>query len=305
MISETNEQGLRDIGNNLEYKRFANGEELTGSIQQVQSELFEPTALNFSGPTLPAPVASSPDAFSLPLRPDSDNNPRTGISAPSGAGLEYSIIDTDYGTVEGVFRSIETKGDLDLISQPEVLVANTASASIKAGTKLPYQTVDDKTFVNLVVSWKDVGVNMTLIPTIMDDYVKLDLAELNVSDRLKPVLSRGLELPVFSTRAQTGLVIVPNGQTLVIGGLSSRTITQSEQRIPLLGDLPIIGMPFRKRLNEAEITSLLIFVRPTIVDLRALSEEGTSALEFWRGRGNQWENATRIEAEIDRMKEGL
>ncbi len=307
-LSETNEEGLRDLGNNLTYKRFVDGKEQSGSVQQVESQVFNPTTgENFLGPTLPAPVASSPDGFAAPLRPDNDNNPRTGIPSPSGSGMTYSIVQDDYGTLEGVFRAIETKSDVALISKPELLVVNGGTAEIRAGTQLPYQTVAyPKGPPQLSVQWKDIGVNMQLVPTILgNDYVELDLAELNVSDRLQPVISRGVELPVFSKRSQTGVVVVPDGQTLVIGGLSSRSVKRSEQRVPLLGKIPLLGMPFRKRISNADVTHLLVFVSPTIVDLRALTEKATSALEFWQERGSEWDNKERIEDEIKKMEHDL
>ncbi len=305
-ISETNEQGLRDMGNNLEFKRFFRGKEMSSSLQQVQSRVFDPLSGNFFGPTLPMPVASAPDNFKPALRPDNDSNPRTSTPVPSGFGINSTILNSDVGTLESTFRALENRGDLDLISQPEILVNSGAAATIKSGTRLPYQSIIGQTTVsNLMIEWKDTGVNMVITPTVLGDAIGIMFTELNVSDTLKPVQSRGLELPSFSKRSQTGEVVVPNGQTLVVGGLSSRSIISSEQRIPLLGDLPVVGVPFRKRLSKAKITTLLIFVRPTIVDLRALSKEGASAMEFWKERGNSWTNKDRIESEIKRMGEGF
>lgn len=294
------------MGNNLEFKRFFKGNELSGSLQQVQSRVFDPASGNFFGPTLPMPAASAPDTFKPSLRPDNDNNPRTSTPVPTGFGINSTILSSDLGTLETTFRALENRGDLDLISQPELLVNNGAEATIKSGTRLPYQTVIGQTSAtNLMIDWKDTGVNMKITPAIVGDAIGITFTELNVADTLKPVQSRGLDLPSFSKRSQTGEVVVPNGQTLVIGGLSSRSIVSSEQRVPFLGDLPVIGAPFRKRLSKASITTLLIFVRPTIVDLRTLSKEGSSAMEFWKERGNEWTNRERIESEIKQMGEGF
>jgi len=305
-ISETNEQGLRDMGNSLEFKRFFKGKETSGSLQQVQSRVFDPASGNFFGPTLPMPVASAPDNFKPALRPDNDNNPRTSTPVPSGFGINSTILNSDVGAIESTFRALENRGDLDLISQPELLVESGKEATIKSGTRLPYQTLIGQTSVtNLMIEWKDTGVNMKITPAIVGDAIGINFAELNVADTLKPVQSRGLDLPSFSKRSQIGEVVVPNGQTLVIGGLSSRSIVSSEQRVPLLGDLPVLGVPFRKRLSKAKITTLVIFVRPTIVDLRALSKEGSSAMEFWKERGNEWTNRDRLEREIKLLGEGF
>jgi Flp pilus assembly secretin CpaC len=75
--------------------------------------------------------------------------------------------------------------------------------------------------------------------------------------------------------------------------------------VPVVGRIPLLGMPFRKRRNEVNVTTLLVFVSPTIVDLRHLSEESSSALNFWRERGTEWVSTQRIDAEIEAMQDEL
>ena len=306
-ISEMNEIGLRQLGANLNYSRFVRGVEQSGSLQQISTNVID-TQGEFSRVTLPAPTSLPPNPpFSPPLRPD--ENPGTaGIQSRQGAGLEFSVINPGYGTVDGVFRSIETKADVDLISKPELLVMNSATATIKAGGQVPYQSVqyDAKGVPNLGIAWRDIGVNMEITPTIMpNDTVQLMLTELEVSEIQRIENLRGVDLPVFSKRSQTGVVYVPNGQTLVIGGLSSRSERKLERRVPVVGRVPLLGMPFRKRRNEVNVTTLLVFVSPTIVDLRHLSEESSSALNFWRERGTDWVSTQRIDAEIEAMQDEL
>jgi type II secretory pathway component GspD/PulD (secretin) len=115
---------------------------------------------------------------------------------------------------------------------------------------------------------------------------------------------RGLDLPVVSTRSQTGRVTLPNGQMLVIGGLTSRVVRKSERRVPVLGRIPVVGIPFRSRTSEAQIKGLIIFVRPTIVDLRELSPRAESAMAFWRKQSAEWKNRTAIEQEIASLQDG-
>jgi type IV pilus assembly protein PilQ len=154
------------------------------------------------------------------------------------------------------------------------------------------------------VTWRQVGVNLSIQPVILDDdMIEINLAKLNVVDRLPSSPIRGIDLPVFSTREQTGQVLVPNGQTLVIGGLSTRNVTKTERRIPLVGKMPVLGAPFRGRRVEARNSHLLIFLSPTIVDLRNLRPEAISALNFWREE--KWKNLDRIEQEIEIMEDEL
>lgn len=300
-ISETSEQGLRQLGANLNFTRFVRGVEQSGSVQQVSTNVFDPIG-DFGGVTLPVPDQS---LFTAPLRPDEDNNVANGVQSRSGFGLTANVIDSDTGTIDAVFRATERQADVDLISKPELLVVNDGTATIKAGGQVPYQdvTTDAKGNSQLQVTFGDTGVNLVMKPTIQsNDFIKLHITQLEVTDIDRIESIRGVDLPVFSKRSQTGIVTVPNGQTLVIGGLSSRVVRRTERRVPVLGKLPILGMPFRSRESEADITHLLIFVSPTVVDLRNLSKQGFNALNFWKERGSQWDNTERIEREIEAMQ---
>jgi type II secretory pathway component GspD/PulD (secretin) len=283
----------------LNYTRFVRGKEQSGSLQQVSTNVFDPKNLSY-GVTMPAP---NPTLFGNPLRPDANDGPANGIQTQAGAGLVANVISPDYGTVEAIFRGIEQRADADLISKPEILVIDNGSAEIHAGSQIPYQNIAYSVYgTQLNVTWKNIGVNFKLKPLILpNDTVQIDIEQLGVSDVIRIDNIRGIDLPVFATREQSGMVIVPNNQTLVIGGLSSRVIQKTERRVPVVGALPLVGIPFRGRASKASNSLLLIFVSPTVVNLRALTPEAQDALEFWRNQ--DWENKERISKEIQVMQE--
>lgn len=294
-IVETNERGLRNLGANLNYTRFVRGEEQSGSVQRITTNVIDPVG-DFNRVTLPVP------GFGTPLRPDEDNNNANGIQTREGGGLTATVIDSDQGTIDAVFRGVEEGRDSDTVARPELLVINGMRAEINAGGKVPFQSVlyKDNAPPQLKVQFETIGVNLALVPTIQpNDTVKLQIEKLDVTDTLRIDNVRGVDLPVFSKRTQTGTVYVPNGQTLVTGGLTSHLVRQSERRIPIVGDLPVIGFPFRSRVSESQQTTLLIFVTPTVVDLRNLTPESQRALEFWKN--GTWANEKRISAEKDAM----
>jgi type II secretory pathway component GspD/PulD (secretin) len=130
--------------------------------------------------------------------------------------------------------------------------------------------------------------------------VQLFITKLEVNDVARIDNIRGVDLPVFATRSQAGIVLVPNGQAMVIGGLSSRITRRTERRVPVLGRIPIVGIPFRGRRSEIQNIELLIFVSPTVVDLRKMSPNAQSALDFWRN--GSWQNEDTIRTEIDLMQ---
>jgi type II secretory pathway component GspD/PulD (secretin) len=302
-IGETNEQGLTNIGANLVYKRFIDGVEQSGSLQQVNTNVFNPAPREFNV-TVPAPDTAGTNPFPPPLRPDTRPPATDGIQTQAGAGIVASIVDTPYGTIDGILRAVDRDTDVDLISKPELLVVNGTPAEIRAGGQVPYQDIAYTAGrAQLNVKWMNVGVNMLLTPTIMpNDYVKITLNELNVKDITRIENLRGVDMPVFSTRSQTGEVTVPNGVNLVIGGLSSSVTRHTERRVPIVGALPIIGIPFRGRESDMLNTHLLIFVSPTIVNLRDMTPLAKSAQEFWQNE--EWRNTDAIQQEIDSMNAG-
>ncbi len=320
-ISETGEKGLRNIGVNLNFTRFVDGQETSGSLQQIRTSTFDPQS-DFDRVTLPTPQAPENQLSQLPpadatairnqfndtlRQPDDESSTLPGVQTRDGFGFTGSIV-TNRGTIDSVFRSVERQSDIDIVSKPEVLVVDQGEAIVRAGGKVPYQNATANAYgaQQLEVVWEDVGVNLNIIPHILPNgSVKLTLKQLDVTDIERVENNRGIDLPVFAKRSQTGVVVVPDGQTLVIGGLSSRVVRRAARQVPIIGGLPLVGVPFRRRETEAAITHLLVFVSPTVVDLRDLNKKSRSALEFWQQRGDQWENANRIQEEINQMEHEL
>jgi general secretion pathway protein D len=298
-IAEYNEQGLRELGTNLKYTRVVRAVEQSGTVQQISTNTFNPLNPSFAA-TLPAPDQT---LFNPPLRPDL-NTTLPGIQTQAGGGLVASILSPGYGTVDALFRAIEQKSEVNLVSKPEILVIDNGIAEIHAGGQVPYQGIvyTAAGIGQLNVTWENIGVNMQIQPLIMPNgWIKLDIRELGVSDVVRVDNIRGIDLPVFATRKQTGIVIVPDGNTFVIGGLSSRVVQKTERRVPILGKIPLIGMAFRGRNSRATTSHLLIFVQPTTVDLRELTPAANNALNFWNSP--EWINSERIGKEVTVMQE--
>lgn len=289
-ISETTEDGMRELGANLDYRRYIDDEEQTGSVERIGTHTFDPEDPDHRV-TLPAPGERTP------MRPDLEGGLQDGVQTQRGAGLTFSVIEAGRGTLEGVFRSVERRTDVDLISKPELLVENQGHATIHAGGEVPFQSVEyDRARPIMNVRWENIGVDLRLQPMILsEDQVQVNIEELSVSELERFDNVRGIDLPIFSERSQSGEVVVPNNQTLVIGGLSNRVMRQTERRVPVVGRVPLLGIPFRGREAEAESTHLLMFVSPTIVDLRDMDPPAESALRFWQEE--RWRYMDRIDQE--------
>ena len=294
-ISETSEQGIRELGVNLSYNRISTNQ--SDSLQQVESSVFDPFKSSFQV-TMPAPDQS---LFLPPLRPDLSGAP--GIQTQGGVGLNFTLHEANHGTYDGIFRAIDLSTDVDLMSKPELLVISSRKATIHAGGEVPFQTVKyAKGNAQIGVEFKPVGVQMEITPTVRtDDLIELDITTLNVTDISRVDQIRGLDLPIIASRSQTGLVSVPNGQAMVIGGLSSQVNRTSERRVPIIGKVPIVGTLFRSRNIESQNSTLLIFVAPTVVDLRNLTSKSTNAMEFWKE--GSWRSESNVASEIELLKD--
>jgi type IV pilus assembly protein PilQ len=155
--------------------------------------------------------------------------------------------------------ALQADGKGKIISSPRVITADNVEASIEQGTQIPYQQATSSgatsvTFANAVLSLK---VKPQITP---DDNV---IMKLNVNkDSVGQPTSAG---PAIDTKKVTTEVLVENGGTVGIGGIYQQTESSSLTKVPLLGDIPLLGFFFRQELQSNNKSELLIFVTPRIV----------------------------------------
>lgn len=189
------------------------------------------------------------------------------IPTPPGAGL-YQILGQDY---QVTLRAIAQSGKAKILSRPSILARNNQPATILVGQSVPLVTnVRFDTFGNAInsVSYTDVGIILRVTPFITSD----GLVEMIVTPEISSVsktesvtISAGVQAPVIDKRSADTVVVTPDGQTVVIGGLIADAKTESVSKIPLLGDLPWVGFAFRSKSKKDVKTELLIFLTPHIV----------------------------------------
>ena len=130
---------------------------------------------------------------------------------------------------------------------------------LSLGSEIPFQTVEDG---EVSIEFKDVVLKLDVTPRINPgDRVAMDL--IITQDSIGSVLPNG-ELSIDNNELQTS-VVVPDGQTIVLGGVFKHETSEAVGKIPLLGDLPIMGALFRNKEDRSEKTELLIFVTPKLV----------------------------------------
>jgi type II secretory pathway component GspD/PulD (secretin) len=199
------------------------------------------------------------------------------LPTPPGAGI-YQVLGTDF---QATLRAIAEAGKTEVLSRPSVLARNNQQAVITVGQQIPLITnVRYDTFGNQInaVTYTDVGIILRVTPFITSDgMVEMIVAPeiSNLSDRTVPI-SAGVNAPVINSRSADTVVVTPDGQTVVIGGLMENNKTQTDSKIPVLGDIPLLGNLFKRKVRSDAKTELLIFLTPHIVkqpsDLAAITD---------------------------------
>jgi len=192
---------------------------------------------------------------------------------PPGAGV-YSILGQDF---QATLRAIAQAGKTEVLSRPSILARNSQPATISLGQQVPLITATRfDTLGNQIntVSYQNVGIILQVTPFITSDgsvemIVQPQTSELE-QDRTKWVpISSGaggsISAPVINQRSADTVVVVPDGQTVIIGGLMERSKAQSDSKIPILGDIPLLGALFKHRQKADVKTELMIFLTPHIV----------------------------------------
>ncbi len=224
----------------------------------------------------------------------------------SGTGATISGSNTGLGTGDFVLTVLQlgslnlnatlnaaaSRGDVTILSRPVVLAANNESAEILVGSQRPFVQVQralptDAPIRDQVIQFKDVGTRLTVRPTISDDgYVTLRVTqEVNAA-----TAEVAFDAPVISTRTIQTQLLVKDGHTAVLGGLSDRQRDVTRAGIPVLSAIPIIGGLFGRQIKHATETELFVFLTPRVIrtdqDLDQTSDSVGTATKRLREQSN-------------------
>lgn len=188
------------------------------------------------------------------------------LPTPPGAGI-YQILGDDF---QVTLRAIAEAGKTEVLSRPSVLARNNQQAVITVGQQVPLITnVRYDNFGNQInaVSYTSVGIILRVTPYITSDgmvemIVSPEIS--NLSDETVPIAA-GVNAPVINSRSADTVVVTPDGQTVIIGGLMSNNKIETDSKVPFLGDIPLLGNLFKRRAQAGTKTELLIFLTPHIV----------------------------------------
>jgi len=165
--------------------------------------------------------------------------------------------------------ALQSDGQLNILSSPSITALDNQTATIESGTEVPYQTVSADGNIN--VEWKKAVLSLEVIPHIIDEKtLKLEIKtkkdELDFSNDVSG------NPTIITKNAQTS-VILQDGQTTVIGGLSREVNSDSESGVPYLKDIPWLGYLFRGTGKSDTMEDVLIFITPYILQQRFVSDD--------------------------------
>ncbi len=204
--------------------------------------------------------------------------PAPTVTLPTGSGSSASATISNplniYTFLPGLnlgasLQALEQRGAVELLAEPNVMAVNGKEASFLAGGEYPYPMAQASSGGSAVVTimFKEYGIRLNFIPTITPrGTIRLQVApEVSSLDFADSVEISGFDVPAITTRKVKTEVELSDGQSFVIGGLLDKNETETFQKIPFLGDIPVLGKFFQSMQRTKTDTELIVIVTPEVV----------------------------------------
>ncbi len=190
------------------------------------------------------------------------------IPDTDGTGLNANMLIGDFA---GRILALQQEGKLNILSRPYILTSNNQTASITVGNSVPFITDSNYTETGQTVNtieYQDVGIMLQVTPYINPNgLVIMDVApEISAISDATIDFGNGVKSTIFSKRSSSSKVAVKNGQTVVIGGLMQDDESETIDKVPVLGDIPLLGLLFQRKTTSKGKTELLIFLTPQVAE---------------------------------------
>lgn len=215
-------------------------------------------------------------------------DPATGqLRLLPGLGFNGALVSTEVADV--IVRALESNSRAKVSSAPRILVNDNSTGTLSSVNEFPYASVNASNTV-ATTSFNDyiqAGTEITVIPHIsQSDYLQLEYAISLSSFTTASVQQDGVSLPpARKSDSVESQVTIPDGSTIIVGGLNSRDLQETLDAVPLLGRIPILKHLFSSRSTTDRNTTLFVFIRPVILrddafeDLKFLSARDLGAAE--------------------------
>jgi type IV pilus assembly protein PilQ len=230
------------------YERDA-GREIDRGTTYVEGTRFDPTTGEFV------------TAFE-----DSQEN---SISYPETISrMDTAVFNADAFNV--ILSALESNNEVELVSNPTVVTVNNTPAQINIGEEFPipnYTYNDERgSFEVQGFEYKPIGIILNVTPQVNSaGFITLNIAP-EISSRGDTVNFNGANIPIVTTRKTESTVTIKSGFTLAIGGLVQQSTGDTETKVPLLGDIPLLGRLFRSSEKSSDVRNLIIFITAKVLN---------------------------------------
>jgi type IV pilus assembly protein PilQ len=204
----------------------------------------------------------------LPLGGNIVNFPVNAGSFGTPAGIAFGFLSRKIN-INLVLDALEAQNKTTSLAKPEVVTVENAKATITLGSEIPYATVSS---AGTQVQFKDALLSLEVTPTVIrepGDVTRVKMV-VNVQNNSQGALvtTTGGNVPSINRRTATTQVVVKEGETLAIGGIRQRQVTENVQKVPFLGDIPIIGFFFRSTSRTTDPNrEMVVFITPYVLKL--------------------------------------
>ena len=263
-IVEANDSFSKNLGAKLGYNTTKpGGQRLIGPSARytVGGQLSSTGQLTSSSPFNEGGsqqlVSGTPDITQV----QNVNLPATGLNGFNAGTISTILFNknfTQFITME--LTALEADGKGKIISSPRVLTGDKVEALIEQGTELPYQSATSSGATS--VSFRKANLSLKVKPQITPDGNIIMTLDIN-KDSVGQVTAAGFAIDTKHVKTE---VLVENGGTVVIGGIFSQDERNTTTKVPLFGDIPVLGNLFRNNTKTDNKTELLVFITPRIVD---------------------------------------
>lgn len=228
---------------------------------QLGVNLFSTGAANTIG-------AVSTGQFNPPTIPKVDTGANSATATLSDA-LNLFLFRPDLN-LGATIKMLESRGLLEVLAEPNVLAQNGKEASFVAGGEFPYPVVQGSTgggTAAVTIQFREFGVRLNFLPNLTTSgSISLRVSpEVSALDFTHGLTVNGFSVPAITVRKLDTAVELNEGQSFAIGGLLDNRVTESLEKIPFLGDLPVLGKFFQSRSRSKENTELMVIVTPELV----------------------------------------
>lgn len=254
------------------------------SIAQVGAGVLSYHGIDQPGTT----VSVDGTTTTNPSQSTGDNGAALGQVLAGATGALFGF--TDNKSWAGLLKALATDTDSNVLSTPSLTTLDNEEASISIGQEVPIITGSTLGGNNSnpfqQIQRKDVGIKLKITPQINEG----DAVRLTIEQEVSSIAgATGADI-VTNKRQINTTVLAGNGQTIVLGGLIDDNIQESAQKVPLLGDIPIIGSLFSSNATNKIKRNLMVFIRPTIVsDPAGFDEISSRKYNYMRAQQVDWQ----------------